>query len=382
MKFKWRRILIFTCFLLLLTFFIFANVSLFGNYQDSNFDNNQIGAESINNHFTGNVEVWGKAAISEYFWLHIFGEEKEKVSGMLLYEGSLKIQDIFLNYKSGPYLTQSTCNVNVENLVIILNGREDTKVNKAKAWLDFLLFSGNLRRLKNLGIIILGNEACQNSWINRYLHLGILKFIFIVYDVKINSNKIFQWPLGVATYRHFPLIPKTGIDVNNKRKYKCNFLGTVYPNSSRERLKTLLDQESFNCYVKTRSFWLAKESKNSMDLYHQVLKDSDFTLCPVGINSESYRVYESMSYGSIPILEDKTTEGVCDINGPYRLLKKYEAPVIYIKDWTELKGMFNKGTFTERKIVNLRKRILDWYEIFKYKIREEFLDALSSNFQN
>ena len=220
-------------------------------------------------------------------------------------------------------------------------------------------------------------------WLEKYLAAKVLKFVFVIYDIKTDSEKLFQWPLGVATYRHFPMIHKTDVNVNQKRRYTCNFLGTVYPNSSREKLKKILDDDkALNCYVKTRSTWSANENKNSMNIYHQILKDSDFTLCPVGINSESYRIYESMSYGSIPILEDITTPGSCDFKGPYKLLKKYEAPVIYLKDWNELKTILRKSTLSDRKILDHRKRVLDWYEVFKYRIREEFLDVVSAKFEN
>ena len=37
--------------------------------------------------------------------------------------------------------------------------------------------------------------------------------------------------------------------------------------------------------------------------YRRALQTSDFTLCPAGSNVESYRIYEAMSYGSVPILQ-------------------------------------------------------------------------------
>lgn len=344
--------------------------------------NSNIYSKKAKDDFKGVVEVWGKAAIAEYFWSHVFNEEMNKVSGSLLFEGSIQIQNIHMNYKSGPSLTLGTCNKNIENLVIILNGRETGKIDKARTWLDSLLNLKKFPILKNLGIIILGNEACENVWLEKYLAAKVLKFVFVVYDTNTDSEKIFQWPLGVATYRHFPMIHKTDVNVNQKRRYMCNFLGTVYPNSSREKLKKILDDGSLNCYVKTRSTWSANENKKSMNLYHEALKDSDFTLCPVGINSESYRIYESMSYGSIPILEDITTPGSCDSKGPYKLLKKYEAPVIYLKDWVELKTVLQKSAWSDKRILHLRKRVLDWYEVFKYKIREEFLEVVSTKFEN
>lgn len=63
--------------------------------------------------------------------------------------------------------------------------------------------------------------------------------------------------------------------------------------------------------------WQAGESEDSLNFYLDILKSSDLTLCPVGFNSESYRIYEAMSVGSIPVIEDKTTPGQCD-SSPFR----------------------------------------------------------------
>jgi len=42
-----------------------------------------------------------------------------------------------------------------------------------------------------------------------------------------------------------------------------------------------------------------------------VLKSSDLTLCPVGLNSESYRIYEALSVGSLPVVEDRVVTDSC-----------------------------------------------------------------------
>ena len=114
-----------------------------------------IGSKKSSNDFVGVVEVWGKAAIAEYFWSHVFNEETMKVSGSLLFEGRIQVQNIHMNYKSGPSLTLGTCNKNIKNLVIILNGREAGKIDKAEAWLDSLLSLKKFPNLKNLGICLL-----------------------------------------------------------------------------------------------------------------------------------------------------------------------------------------------------------------------------------
>lgn len=59
------------------------------------------------------------------------------------------------------------------------------------------------------------------------------------------------------------------------------------------------------------SSWLAEETKEGLSSYLKVLKSSDLTLCPVGRNSESYRLYEALSVGSVPVVEDSVVGANC-----------------------------------------------------------------------
>jgi len=337
------------------------------------------------------VEIWGKAAIGNYFWNHIFEGSLANVPGYLLQKDEIHFDELILKYLTGPYLQTVTANKKVVNLIIILNGREGGVVTKSKVWLDALLDENIFPSLRNLAVLMLGDERCNNDWlIDYYRQQKKFKFIYSVYDIPMYENvNLFQWPLGVATYRNFPLVKKNDVDFMSKRKYKCNFIATVYKNSSREVLDNILkkSKSNFNCFVDVRYKWQKKETENSKNLYHQVLKDSDLTLCPVGINSESYRIYEALSYGSLPIIEDIMTPGQCGgelhgTNSPYRLLKKYHnAPVLYIKDWNHLHRIIeNEQMLSEKIIVERRKAILEWYEIFRHQMKEEFLDTLKKNF--
>ena len=86
-----------------------------------------------------------------------------------------------------------------QNLVLVLNGREQAKIDFATMWLDYL---HNLPLLKNVAIVLLGNEQCNNKWLYKYLvkYGGPVKFVFIVYDSpEVDDQNFYQWPLGVAT---------------------------------------------------------------------------------------------------------------------------------------------------------------------------------------
>ena len=85
------------------------------------------------------------------------------------------------------------------HVVLVLNGREPTKVNAAIIWLDYL---SQLPQLVNAAVVLLGNEQCDNRWIHKYMvmHGGLVKAVFLVYDSpEVDDENFFQWPLGVAT---------------------------------------------------------------------------------------------------------------------------------------------------------------------------------------
>lgn len=336
-------------------------------------------------YFNRTVHIWGKAAIAEYLWIHIFEGKMSKIQGYLLYQDTITIQNRRFSYITGPYLVPSTADRAVQDLILIVNGREESKVMKSEEWLDSLVDTEKFPQLQNLAIIVLGNERCDNTWLWKYMDAFplLVKFILIVYDISSSDRPVYQWPLGVATYRDFPFITKSEVDFSTKRKYKCNFLGTVYPNSTREILMLQLQRSKFKCFVKGREKWLNQETEETRSSYHFALKNSDLTLCPVGINSESYRIYEAMSYGSVPILEDIMTPGKCEQRhpSPFSLLKKYKAPVLYVKSWHELPRLFLKEELLSLKeVIDRRKRILEWYEMFRYTMRESLLSLTGSKF--
>jgi len=57
--------------------------------------------------------------------------------------------------------------------------------------------------LQNAGLVLIGDEMCDNTWLLPYLNSKnrtFLKFIYLVYDSPlVNNVNVFQFPLGVAT---------------------------------------------------------------------------------------------------------------------------------------------------------------------------------------
>ncbi|KAM9073309.1 ribitol-5-phosphate xylosyltransferase 1 [Megaptera novaeangliae] len=338
------------------------------------------------------VQIWGKAAIGLYLWEHIFEGllEPTDVTAQRR-EGNLVVGRTHYSFITGPAVVPGYFSVDENNVVLVLNGREKAKVFYATQW---LLYAQNLvqtQKLQHLAVVLLGNEHCNNEWINQFLKRngGSVELLFIIYDSPwINNMDVFQWPLGVATYRNFPVVEANWSMLHNERPYLCNFIGTIYENSSRQALMNILKQDGNDklCWVSAREQWQPQETNESLKNYQDALLQSDLTLCPAGVNTECYRIYEACSYGSVPVVEDVMTAGSCANssvyhNAPLQLLKSMNAPFIFIKNWKELPAILEKEkTIILQEKIQRRKRLLQWYQYFKAELKMRFINIVESSF--
>jgi hypothetical protein len=331
------------------------------------------------------VEIWGKAAIGLYLWKHVLSGELQSMHNGFIQQGYLTVDDITFVYRSGPGIIQTTVPNDVQYLVLVLNGRSEEKIESSKLWLDYLPLYPDL---KKLAVVLLGNESCDNNWILPYVHSrgGRINVVFLVYDSPLIDNlEFYQWPLGVAVYRGFPNIKAEKVDISSPRSHICNFLGTVYGNSSREILSQMIKSLDLQdtCIILERKRWLPLETEDSLKYYMDSLLQSDLTLCPVGRNTECYRIYEAMSLGSVPVVEDLRTDGNCDASAsaPLRLLKQYGAPVTYMKNWYELPELLKKeAELTLEEKIERRTAIVNWYRSFKRNLSNHFIKVIKQKF--
>lgn len=328
------------------------------------------------------IEIWGKASIAEYLWNHIMDANSTTYANGLIKHGEITLENLQFRFRSGPGIVQNTVPTSVKNLVLVFNGKDESKMKFTKYWLDYLI---HFKSLKNVALVILGDEKCNNDWILPYLKTrgGLVDIVFLIYDCKLIDNREFyQWPLGVATYRGFPNLKLSHVNVEVSRQHVCSFVGTVYKNSSREVLHNIL-KKSGKCFVGSRDVWVPSETHESMSKYIKILSESDLALNPVGQNTECYRIYEALSLGTVPVVEDVVTPGNCDTqnNAPLRLLKEYKAPVIFIKNWNDLDLILKmENEMTLEKKVERRKKTITWYHEFKEKMKKRFIEAIKKHF--
>ena len=261
--------------ILFINFFIFKRFEI-------NFNRNQ-NAKSVD----CAIEIWSKASIGDFFWEHILKSKIQTNIGDGYYRFGKTIErNLILKFRTGYSLTPTSLKeyldkklaankrMNKINLILILNGRTKSSVQNAKSFLNKL---NSFKNQINLGVLLLGNENCFNNWIKSYLEIneGLIKFLFIVYDWnQIDNEIIYQWPLGVATYRNFSLIQIDKDLIKSERSYLCNYVTTIYKNTSREELLNLINQNEFKdkCLVKARMQWLPNETNETLLSYEYALR--------------------------------------------------------------------------------------------------------------
>ena len=126
-----------------------------------------------------------------------------------------------------------------------------------------------------------------------------------------------------------------------------------------------------------------RERKLTTKEHWQALEDTAFALCPRGNNVETFRFYEAMETGAIPILV--RSENREDDFLQHGFFKKYPGPVL--GSWDELPG-YIFSMYDPRRVKELdtlQKAMGVWYERFKETVRGDLsrsLDGLMADRMN
>lgn len=266
-----------------------------------------------------------------------------------------------------------------QHLVLVLNGHDPKLARTAETWLNLI---PTIPSLEGVVVLLHGSETCRNDWFRPYLQSSKYKIrgAFVTYATDLIDNvTVFQWPLGVATYRGFPLpsalptVPTTNIT------HLCNFFATMYGNSSREDLLSALGtapELAAECVLRPREKWLPKETTETRTQYISALQTSTFTLSPAGLNTECYRWLEAAAFGSTPVIEDVRKPTEC--GDPLALLREFDAPFEYVTNWTTDTVALLQRLQREPPSTAAARRIktVAWYRHFRTRLKERFTSVI------
>ena len=97
----------------------------------------------------------------------------------------------------------------------------------------------------------------------------------------------------------------------------------------------------------------------------------------LGNNPESFRIYEAVEAGSIPILalDNEYTSHAC--KNAFLPFIKYGAPFVFIKDWKLLPKTLAMYIKYPDKVTSLQRRLKPWYMQFMANVSKQLENTLS-----
>jgi len=134
------------------------------------------------------------------------------------------------------------------------------------------------------------------------------------------------------------------------RDFHWSFYGTDWQGRS-EQMKPLIDMK-VNKSFKFYSAWNDPENLSKSE-YLGILLNTIFVPCPVGINAETFRFYEALEAGCIPLVLRTSQNEVW-----FEWVSKY-IPLVSITSWTEATQIMNSLLSRPEALEIYRKKVLN-----------------------
>ena len=185
---------------------------------------------------------------------------------------------------------------------------------------------------------------------------------FSIHACRETHPKFYKLPLGIyQNKKYYEPTTMTQYLANLRKVSKSKLLYLNFDtktDSDRTELISLFKNEPF-CYSRTSPLPFLD--------YLNEMAEFKFTLAPHGLGPDTYRNYEAMLVGSIPIIKSSQLDDLYD-----------DLPALIIKGWEEVTEEFLERKYREitSKKYNIEKLFLEywWKEI--EDIRQQFLEKV------
>jgi hypothetical protein len=164
----------------------------------------------------------------------------------------------------------------------------------------------------------------------------------------------------------------------SKRSTIFNAMFSRATSGTRVQLQTILingtipESITNRSFVKIARYWTKELNGGHIqsDKYAKIVLNSVYTLSPLGHNAESFRLFEAMEAGSIPIISlgENYKNHKCR-QSLHPFLNEFTpygaAPMIVLSDWDELPDTLKMLTErSEEDVDDHQRRLLEWYYAF------------------
>lgn len=217
-------------------------------------------------------------------------------------------------------------------------------------------------RGRNAWLLHLSDETYEGG----YENYGNFRGVFRNYWSGVfNPRRVLQLPLGYTAD-----LPRDPVLLTaDQRPYLWSFAGAAETGSRPDMLRALLPIEpNF-----TRIRDVRKPSQAlGREAYSRLLSNSVFVPCAMGnVNLDTFRVCESLEYGSIPILERRLTlDYFAQLFGDH--------PIPTFSTWNEAASFIAKLRIDHVGLQHLQSACMEWWTLFKAQLRSRIREFVSA----
>jgi hypothetical protein len=208
-------------------------------------------------------------------------------------------------------------------------------------------------RGKNAWLLHLSDETYEGSYDVYRNFRGVFRNYW---SSIFNPRRVMQLPLGYTNgFTHEAIEP----DID-RRLYVWSFLGHTGKSSRPEMIEALMPIEPNFIYTAGQS----RIKPIGRSEYQRILRDSIFVPCSMGnLNLDSFRVYEALECGAIPILEKRP-----GLDYFARLLGAHPLPTF--SNWRQAARFVASMREDRSALFNLQKHCIDWWAGYKQSLRD------------
>ena len=252
-------------------------------------------------------------------------------------------------------------NVKIEEI----NDLSSVKTNDSVIIVDSELYQKKnfynkfFNEFKNIYLFHLGDEGGR---VDTNFFYSNFKHIFRTFYLNSFSKK--------TKITCIPIGYKSGLKKNlkkiNERKYVWNFLGTIHGASRYDLIHQNKNIKPH--YLNITNKFNANNSLSSED-YYKIMGNTIFSLVSHGYyHPETYRLYESIESGCIPIIEN-----------PHNFFDLFlpNNPMIKINLWKDASEIIKKLKNDEKQKIELSYSIQNWWEEYKKNLRNKIEGILN-----
>jgi len=216
-------------------------------------------------------------------------------------------------------------------------------------------------------LIHCSDEQCKAD-IGIYNHPGVKRVFRNYWRPEAVSKKVIHFPLGYMNGRGADC---GGVVVPiNGRTMTWSFAGAL-DRPGRAQIIDILRQEVPKCLVHTTPTWMSPLNLGEKT-YIETLRDAKFVPCLNGFwNVESYRFYEALEHGAIPIVGLDENQSYMNI-----LCGSTNVPLFGLKDWTGAGAVINSINSRPDVLEKIQKEMGQWWVGYKMYLKHAIAAAL------